>query len=111
MNKIVFEGEGVVISTAPVLPIAMEPCMITSAFLFKNGIRFLVCTSGHEIKSFTCNEKWEPDPEKPFAHCPLHWSGKTATEYHLHLRQNVHRKEDFVPEQSTPIDWTHESKN
>jgi hypothetical protein len=84
-----------------------------SAFKFDNGVRIIVYTGvfpsllteglhGQYIRSFKCDENWQPEP-KPFAECPLSWNGKTATEYHLHLRNFVHKPEDFVAEQSTTL--------
>jgi hypothetical protein len=77
-----------------------EPCIIQSAFQLENQRRIIVYTSGSAIKSFNCDENWKT-MGKPFGECPLEWSGKTATEYHLHLRNKIHKPEHFVPEQST----------
>lgn len=75
---------------------------IQSAFKFDNGIRIIVFTDGVNIKSFKCDESW--NVLSCFAECPITWSGCTATEYHLRLRNVIHKKEYFVSEHSTNLD-------
>ncbi len=81
-----------------------EPCIIQSAFIFDNGIRIIVFTSNGQIRSFECDINWKPN-SKPFGGCPLSWSEQTATEYHLELRNKIHKPENFVKEHSTEINW------
>ena len=79
--------------------------IIQSSFHFKNGIRFTVFTGQGKVCSFKCDENWKPIAP-PVGECPLDWSKKSDVEYHLHLRNEVHPKEDFVPEHSTSLEPT-----
>lgn len=79
-----------------------EPCILQSAFQFENGKRIIVYTGIEGIKSFECDENWNPH-SKPFAQCPMEWAGKSATEYHLNLRNVIHKPESFVTEHSSQL--------
>ncbi len=94
-----FENKSFII-TGNVEPIITEPAIIQSAFKFPNGRRVIIYTGGGNITSFECDNNWKPS-SKAFAESPLNYSGKTATEYHLHLRNTLHKPEDFSPLYST----------
>lgn len=88
-------------------PQRVQPAIIKSSFILPNGGRITIYTGALGIKSFHCDENWNPIG-KPFAECPMEWANKTPTEYHLYLRNEAHKPENFVPEQSTVIDWSAE---
>ena len=74
---------------------------MTSAFHFKNGIRFLVTTTGNHISSKVCDHNW--NPVKDYAECPLDWSGRDEVGYHKRIR-SLHASEDLVTDKSTILD-------
>lgn len=76
-----------------------EPCIIQSAFHFENGKRIIVYTGDQGIKSFECDEKWEPYG-KPFAESSS-FKGNPI-DYHFKIRE-MHGEEKLVKEHSTPL--------
>lgn len=81
----------------------LEPCIIQSAFLFKNGKRIIIYTGAMGITSYECDENWQPH-KKPFTTCQKEYMCESLTEYHLKVRK-MHEKEKLIAEHSTVIDW------
>lgn len=81
-----------------------EPGYIQSAFKLNNEEHIIVFTDPTGgIRSFRCNENWKP-AEKPFAESPYCYGSASPKEYHLNLRNVIHKPENFVPEHSTPLE-------